>query len=81
MAESITIYPSKIVELAQRVMREDDSGLVSGYTVEEVEQAVQRSLEKAIDELLADYTDLIWSSSYRLRVTFDVKHAHVAGQQ
>lgn len=73
MARSITISADKVKELAERVIREDDSGLVSEYTTLDIERAVQRSLEKAIDNILDDFTDLIWSADYRVRVHLEVQ--------
>lgn len=73
MARQITISVDKITELAERVIRDDDSGLVSEYTTLDIERAVQRSLEKAISRILNEYTDLIWSADHRVRIPFDVE--------
>jgi len=68
----ITIYTSTIEELAQRIVKQDDSGLLEEYTPLDIQRAVRRSLDRAVDRMIKNFPEYIWDNA-KLTISFDVQ--------
>lgn len=66
---NITIYADKIAELAQQTI-DDDPELLEVYTVKDVQFAVHRGLDNAIDRLVDGFAE--WAFGPDMRFHIDV---------